>query len=160
LCFSEQGVSWLLDRKRRTHFLPPHSLHLIPLDFFFWGFVKDIVYCEKYKMWKRCITEFTELQIVIMKCLPIPGKRLIIISMCAVPLTVPILRSTVHTRNFARSSVWKCIYFSNMLYGWNCVLFCHFRLETCNMILILILQWRLVHQLYFLFIHYAILFSF
>jgi hypothetical protein len=37
---------------------------------------------------------------------------------CVVLLVVPILRCTEHIRNFVRSSVWKCVDFSNTLWGW------------------------------------------
>jgi len=44
--------------------------------------------------------------------------KLNIVLLCVVPLIVPILRYTEHISNFGRSSVWKCIYFSNTLYVW------------------------------------------
>jgi len=47
LCLSRQDVSWLLDVKRENHSLASHFSNFIPLDYFFWGFVKDIVYHEK-----------------------------------------------------------------------------------------------------------------
>jgi hypothetical protein len=53
-----------------------------------------------------------------MKCLPVPGKKMNIILMCALPLTVPILSSSENLRNFERSSVWKHINFSSTYYGW------------------------------------------
>jgi hypothetical protein len=33
--------------RKRPILLPPHSPELTPLDIFFCGFVKDIVYCER-----------------------------------------------------------------------------------------------------------------
>jgi len=41
------------------------------------------------------------------------------LDVCVVPLMVPLLKSTVHIRNFVRSSFWKYIDSYNPLYGWN-----------------------------------------
>jgi hypothetical protein len=93
LYLSGQEVSWPIS-------LPLHSPDLTPLAFF-WGFVKEMVYCEKCKMWMSCVTESSELQSILpMKCLPIPCDKLNIILMCAVPLMGYIPRSTEHIRNF------------------------------------------------------------
>jgi hypothetical protein len=51
---SSHYVCAFLDRELPDHWLGSvehiswahHSPYLIPLDFFFWGFIKDIVYCE------------------------------------------------------------------------------------------------------------------
>jgi len=54
-----------------------------------------------------------------MKCWPLPGKKLNAILICGVlPLIVPISSSTVHIRNSVRPCIWKCINFSNTIYGW------------------------------------------
>jgi hypothetical protein len=58
-----------------------------------------------------------------MKCLPIPVQKLNIVLIRVVPLMVPILRSAEHIRNFVGSSVWKCIDFSNTLYGGRYIMF-------------------------------------
>jgi len=65
------------------------------------------------------VTELSELQSPLpAKCLPMPGKKINFVLMCVVPQMVSILRSTGQIRNFVRSSVWKCIDFSNALYVW------------------------------------------
>jgi hypothetical protein len=79
-----------------------------PLDFFFCGFVKDIVLfvVKKCKTQISCMTESSELQIVLpVKCLPVPGKELNVILMCVMLLMVPMLRYTEHIRNVVNSSV-------------------------------------------------------
>jgi hypothetical protein len=55
-------------------------------------------------MCMRCMKESELHSILPMKCLPIPGEKMKIVLMCDVPLTVPILRSTEHIRNFRRPS--------------------------------------------------------
>jgi len=63
-----------------------------------------------------CMTVLLELHsVLLMKCLPIHAGKLNIILMCVAPLIVPILRSE-NRRNIVRSSVSKCINFSNTLY--------------------------------------------
>jgi hypothetical protein len=42
---------------------------------------------------------------LLIKCLLITGEKRNIVSMCVVPLTVPILSSTEYIRNFVRSNV-------------------------------------------------------
>jgi hypothetical protein len=84
---------------------PPDSPDLTPLDLFL-RFVKDILYHEKVQNVN-----------VLMKCLPISGEKLSIILVCVELLMMTILRSTEHIRNFVRSSVWKCIDFSNTISG-------------------------------------------
>jgi hypothetical protein len=113
-------------RKRWSHWLVPTFSRFVSSGFFFWGFVKEIVYSEKHKMWMSCMTEQSaELQNATpIKCLSVHGEKLDIVLMCVVPLMVPILRSTEHIRNFVRSSVWKCINLSSTYYGWRYIMLC------------------------------------
>jgi len=50
-----------------------------------------------------CVTESSELQSALpMKCLPVPVQKLNKVLMCVVLLTVSILTSAEHIRNFVR----------------------------------------------------------
>lgn len=49
-----------------------------------------------------------------MKCLPVPGKKLNIALKCIMLLMEPILRSVEHI-NLVTCSIWKCISFSDIL---------------------------------------------
>jgi len=46
-CLCGEGVSWSVCRKRETHFLTLSFSRFGTSGVFFWGFVKDIVYCEE-----------------------------------------------------------------------------------------------------------------
>jgi hypothetical protein len=95
----------LMGRGRSIPWLP-YSPDLTSLDFF-WAFVEGTVHCEKSENIRLgCLTGLLELQSGLpMKCLLTPGEKLNIILMCVMPLTVSILRSTEHIRNFVKSSV-------------------------------------------------------
>jgi hypothetical protein len=54
----------MLGQKRRSYCLAPKSPDLTPLDFFAWGFIKDIVYRRKVRDLadlRQCIIEAVEL---------------------------------------------------------------------------------------------------
>jgi hypothetical protein len=74
-CLCGHGVSWSLDRKRGP--IPD----LTPLNFFFWEFVKDIVYRENLQDVNGLHdTESSELQSALpMNCFPVPGQKLCIL---------------------------------------------------------------------------------
>jgi len=84
---------------------PPHSPDLFLLDFFFCRFVRH------YLLWKGGMYKWVVQQnhqtfnVLPMKCLPIPGKKLNIVFICVMLLMVPLLRSTEHIRSFVRYSV-------------------------------------------------------
>jgi hypothetical protein len=47
--FLDRGRFLICGWERGAHSCPPHSPGMTPLDFFFWGFGKDIVYREEVK---------------------------------------------------------------------------------------------------------------
>jgi hypothetical protein len=115
---SGQGVACSLDKKRRGPF-PGPLVHQTSLLWIFSSLGWKIHYHEKCKIWLSCVTELSNLQSALpLKYFPVPVKKLNIVLMCVVSLTVPILRSAGHTRKFVRFSIRKCIGFSITFYGW------------------------------------------
>jgi len=88
------------------HSLAPHPTDLTPLDFLFWGVVRDIVYREKMQnVNELCDRIFRAKECITNEMLPIPVQKLNIILMCFTSLMVPILKCNEHIRNSVASSV-------------------------------------------------------
>jgi hypothetical protein len=47
----------------------------------------------------------------------------------------PPIRSTVQTRNYVRSNIWKCIDFLNTLYAWRNIMFYFIAIQDWTLIL-------------------------
>jgi len=107
---------WLLDRRRGTHSLAPLLSRFESSGLFLLGVCKGLFIVKKCKMWMSYVTEFRAA--VCVKCLTNLVKKTNTVLLRVVPQMVPVMRSTDHIRNFASSSVWKCISFSNTLYSW------------------------------------------
>jgi hypothetical protein len=95
---SSRRFSAFLDREFPDHWLgrgfstswPLRSSDFTLLYFFFWGYVKWIIYHEKCRMWMGCVVGSLKLQRALpMKYLPLPGDKLGIVLVCVVPLMVP-----------------------------------------------------------------------
>jgi hypothetical protein len=106
-----------MTQSQKSVTLLPRSLNLTPLDFIPCRFVKDASYLKMVQNGNELLARIvTPAEYVTNEMLENTWLETEHSFHVYLPLTVTILRSTGHTRNFVRSSVWKCIDFSTTLY--------------------------------------------
>jgi hypothetical protein len=119
--FLDREFPWSLDWKKGTPFPgPPHSPDFTSLGVC-WGhclFLKSAIY--EWAAWQNCYTaECITNEMLASTCLETEYH----LGVCCAVNGAYIKIYWAH-KKLCRSSVWKCIESSNMLYGWRYILFC------------------------------------